>query len=335
MKAAIITAAGRSPVYGDFNEPVAREGSEIIMVSACGLSQFSKSRSSGAHYSSDGEFPSVAGADGVGRTADGRRVYFALPDAPYGALAEKSLVRSEHCVAIPDGVDDVTAAAIANPGMSAWAALVERARLRSGETVLINGATGTAGRLAVQLAKHLGAGKVIGTGRDEGELRALGSLGADVVIPFAVDNIHALAGKQYEQSLMTEFARGIDVVLDYLWGVSARTVIVAIAKAVENGRPVRFVHVGGASREENVELPGAALRSSAILLMGSGVKSVPFPTLLGSIANVFDAVVPAKLQIATKTVPLSAITETWDAPGKPRVVVQPPRQPGSGVIGAE
>ncbi len=321
MKAGIITAAGKPPVYGDFNEPVAGEGKELITVSASALSQFSKSRSSGSHYSSDGAFPSVAGADGVGRTADGRRVYFVLPEGPYGALAEKSLVRSKQCVAIPDGLDDVTAAAIANPGMSAWAALVERAHLQRGEKVLVNGATGTAGRLAVQIAKYLGASRVIATGRNERELKELAALGADAAIPFTLGASHALGAKQYEQALMAEFAHGIDIVIDYLWGESANTIIVAIAKAVEDGHPVRFVHVGGASREENIELPGAALRSSAIQLMGSGVKSVPFPKLLDSIKNVFEAVVPAKLQIAIKTVPLSAIEETWEnAPGRPRVV---------------
>ena len=133
MKAGIIKVAGKSPVYGDFNEPVAGEGQELITVSASALSQFSRSRSSGSHYSSSGTFPSVAGADGVGRTADGRRVYFLLPEASYGALAEKTLVRSKQCVVVPDGLDDVTAAAIANPGMSAWAALVERAHMRTGK----------------------------------------------------------------------------------------------------------------------------------------------------------------------------------------------------------
>jgi NADPH:quinone reductase-like Zn-dependent oxidoreductase len=319
MKAAIITAAGNAPIYGDFKEPVADEGLEVITVSASALSQFSKSRSAGSHYSSQGVFPSVAGADGVGRTADGHRVYFALPEAPYGALAEKSLVDARRCVPIPEGLDDVTAAAIANPGMSAWAALVERAALRRGETVLINGATGTAGRLAVQIAKYLGAGRVIGTGRNESELKDLLALGADAVIPFTADPPGA---KRYEQALIAEFTRGIDVVVDYLWGESAKTVIVAIARAVEDAHPVRFVHVGGASGAEDVALPGAALRSSAIQLMGSGAKSVPFPKLLESISKVFDAVGPAKLQIATKVVPLSAIEEVWNAPGKPRIVVR-------------
>jgi NADPH:quinone reductase-like Zn-dependent oxidoreductase len=321
MKAGIITTAGKPPVYGDFKEPVASQGRELINVTASALSHFSKSRSSGSHYSSDGVFPVVAGADGVGRTAEGRRVYFALPEAPYGALAERSLVRAQQCVAVPDGVDDVTAAAIANPGMSAWAALVERAQLQSGETVLVNGATGTAGRLAVQLAKYLGAGKVIATGRNETELQDLLSLGADVVIPFSLGGDQQQGAQQYEQALSAEFARGINVVIDYLWGESARTIIVAIAKTVEDATPVRFVHVGGASRQENIELPGAALRSSAIQLMGSGLKSVSFAKLLDSIRNVFEAVEPAKLQIATRTVQLSAIEKTWeDAAGKPRVV---------------
>jgi NADPH:quinone reductase-like Zn-dependent oxidoreductase len=324
MKAAIITAAGKTPVYGNFDEPVASEGKELITVSTSALSQFSMSRSSGSHNSSDAAFPSVAGADGVGRTADGRRVYFVLPEAPYGALAEKSLVDADHCVAVPDGLDETTAAAIANPGMSAWAALVERAHLKPGETVLVNGATGTAGRIAVQLAKYLEAGKVIGTGRNESDLAELLPLGADAVIPFALGPSLPLGAKQYEQGLIAEFARGIDIVIDYLWGESAKTVIVAIAKAVEDAHPVRFVHVGAASREEIIELPGAALRSSAVQLMGSGIKSVPFPKLLDAIKNVFDAAVPAKLQIQIKTVPLSAIEENWGAPGKPRIVVTIP-----------
>lgn len=209
MKAAIITAAGQVPVYDEFNEPVATEGQELIAVSASALSQFSKSRSSGSHYSSSGSFPSVAGADGVGRSAAGRRVYFALPEAPYGALAEKTLVRSKQCIAVPDSLDDATAAALANPGMSAWAALVERAHLQSGETVLVNGATGTAGRIAVQLAKYLGAGKVIGTGRNESELAELLSLGADAVIPFSLVPPLPQGAKQYEQGLIAEFGTAL------------------------------------------------------------------------------------------------------------------------------
>jgi len=321
MKAAIIAAPGTSPIFGEFREPTATPGAELITVSASALSQFSKSRSVGTHYSSEHAFPAVAGADGVGRAEDGRRVYFVLPEAPFGALAEKCIVRAKQCVELPDNLDDATAAAIANPGMSAWAALVERAALQPGETVLVNGATGSAGRLAVQLAKYLGAGKVIATGRNEGELQELLSLGADAVIPFALGTQNPLGAKHYEQALQEVFSGGINVVVDYLWGESAKAVIVAIAKTVEDATPVRFVHVGGASGEEEISLPGAALRSSAIQLMGSGVKSVPFPKLLGSIKSVFEAVGPARLQIATQTMYLSEIEEAWKAPSKPRIVI--------------
>jgi NADPH:quinone reductase-like Zn-dependent oxidoreductase len=319
MKAALISGPNTTPIYGDFREPsVTKEGTQLVAVSASALSQFTKGRASGSHYTSSGAYPIIPGADGVGRTTDGRRVYFALPEEPFGALAETTLVDSRRCIPVPDALDDVTAAAIANPGMSAWAALFERAHLQRGETVLVNGATGTAGRIAVQIAKHLGAGRVIGTGRNAAELSELRALGADAVIPFRLEEPNG--ANAYEEALTGEFERGIDVVIDYLWGASAKTVIVAIAKAVEDAHPVRFVHVGGASGDANIELPGAALRSSAIQLMGSGAKSVPLPKLLAAVGKVFDAVGPASLQIATKAVPLSSIEENWSAPGKPRVV---------------
>jgi NADPH:quinone reductase-like Zn-dependent oxidoreductase len=198
---------------------------------------------------------------------------------------------------------------------------VERAALRPGETVLINGATGSAGRLAVRLAKYLGAGKVIATGRSEGELKELLSLGADIVIPFTLGTLFPLGVQRYEQALQEAFSGGINVIVDYLWGESAKTIIIAIAKSVEDATPVRFVHVGGASHEEEIALPGAALRSSAIQLMGSGVKSVSFAKLLECIKSVFEAVGPARLQIATLTVDLATIEEAWKAPGKPRIVM--------------
>jgi NADPH:quinone reductase-like Zn-dependent oxidoreductase len=321
MKAAVVTEAGKAPVYGNFETPAAKTGEELISVRASALSQFTKSRASGSHYSSDGGFPLVAGADGVGVTRNGRRVYFVLPEAPYGALAELCPVASNRCIELPDSLDNVPAAAIANPGMSAWAALVERAHLVRGETVLVNGATGTAGRLAVQLAKYLGAGKVIATARNADELEEVKRLGADVVIPFTLGTMHPSGAKDYENALKHVFPSGINVVIDYLWGESAKTLIIAIAKAVDDATPVRFVHVGGASGEENIELPGAALRSSAIMLMGSGVKSLRLSVLLQAIKNVFEAVQPAGLKIATNVVRLSDVEKFWDkAAGKPRVV---------------
>jgi NADPH:quinone reductase-like Zn-dependent oxidoreductase len=324
MKAAIVTAAGATPIYSDFETPIVKPEEELIAVRAAALSNLTKMRASGSHYSSSGIFPAVAGTDGVGLTQDGRRVYFAMPEAPFGALAEFCPVNSRRFVEIPDSLDDVTAAAIANPGMSAWAALVERARLVAGETVLINGATGTAGRIAVQLAKYLGAVKVIATGRNVDALEEVKQLGADVVIPFHLGAQNPGGTKAYEEALQQVFASGIHVVIDYLWGESAKTVIVALAKTVDEAA-VRFVHVGGASGEGSIDLPGSALRSAGIMLMGSGIGSVSRAALVQSIRNVFEAVQPAGLKIATKVVPLSEVETTWEkAAGNPRVVFSIP-----------
>jgi NADPH:quinone reductase-like Zn-dependent oxidoreductase len=316
MKAAVVKAPKSSPVYGDFDEPVAQDGQTIVQVKTSALTQITKSRASGSHYSSDSEFPAIAGTDGVGLTADGQRVYFLLPESPFGALAERALVKTKYLIPLPGQLDDITAAAIANPGMSAWAALMERAHFKAGETVLVNGATGTAGRVAVQLAKYLGAAKVVATGRNAAELEQVKALGADVVIPFA----HPFEDDGFEEALIQEFGSGIQVVVDYLWGQSARTIIAAIAKGVEDGAPVRFVHVGGASGEESIDLPGAGLRSSSIVLMGSGLKSVPLSALFAAVKSIFDVTIPAKLQIVTKNVPLAEVEQHWNSPGKPRVV---------------
>ena len=200
MKAAIVRAAGQTPVYGDFAEPSAAPGEVRIAVAAAALSPLARGRASGAHYSASGQYPAVVGVDGVGRLDDGRRVYFLLPRAPWGAMAAFAVAPPTQTAPVPDGLDDVSAAAIANPGMSSWAALKERARLRPGETVLVNGATGSAGRLAVQIAKHFGAKRVIATGRNPEALRSLAALGADATIAL-IDDAAAL-----EEQFREEFA---------------------------------------------------------------------------------------------------------------------------------
>ena len=187
MKAALILKKGQAPVYSDFTEPEPSEGENLIAVTAASLSHVTRSRASGTHYSTSDSLPFVVGIDGVGRLTDGRRIYFILPTTPYGSMAEQSIAKAPHCLALPDNLDDVTAAAIAIPGMSSWAALQERAKFQVGETVLVNGATGTSGRLAVQIAKYLGAKKVIATGRNTEALKSLAPLGADMTIPLVED----------------------------------------------------------------------------------------------------------------------------------------------------
>jgi len=319
MKAAIVVEAGKTPIYGDFKEPAPADGEVQVTVSAAALSNVVKSRASGTHYSAHGQLPFVVGIDGVGRLDDGRRVYFALPRAPFGSMSEKTVIRPAQCVSLPDDLDDVTAAAIANPGMSAWAAFKERAKLTAGEAVLVNGATGTAGRLAVQIAKYMGARKVVATGRNADALKVLSRLGADVTIPLGD------TGVTFEDALKEQFSGdGIDVVLDYLWGQSAERIIIAGAKAGKDAVPIRFVHIGSVSAP-NITLPSAALRSSAITLMGSGIGSIPMDGLVKSIGELMQATVPGGFEIATKTFPLSEVEPVWGAANSaPRSVFQMP-----------
>lgn len=301
MKAAFVVQAGQAPVYGDFREPVPSKGEYQIAVTAASLSHVTRGRASGSHYSTSGSLPFIVGLDGVGKLSDGRRVYFAQPTAPFGSMAEQTAVETSHCLALPDDLDDVTAAAIAIPGMSSWAALQEKARFQAGETVLINGATGISGRLAVQIVRYLGAKKVIATGRN---LEALKSLGADVTIPLVED------GEVLEKSLLEPFHAGIDVVLDYLWGPSMERVLIAATKAGKDGVPIRCIQIGSASAN-NITLPSPVLRSSSIQLMGSGIGSIPVDQIFKAIDGVLQAAVPGKFEIATTTVPLSQIETAW------------------------
>jgi NADPH:quinone reductase-like Zn-dependent oxidoreductase len=304
MKAAIVRGVGQTPVYDDFAEPVTSLTENRIRVTAAALSQVVRSRASGRHYSSSGRFPFVAGVDGVGRLDDGRRVYFILPTAPHGSMAEQTVVPSAQCIPLPEALDDLTAAAIANPGMSSWVAYAERAKLKAGETVLINGATGTSGRLAVQVAKHLGAGKIITTGRNETILHSLAALGANLTIPLGQTEA------ALEASFSEQFAARVDVVIDYLWGKSAESLLRAAAKAESNAVPIRFVQVGAASGSD-ITLPSAVLRSSAIELMGSGLGSVPNDRFIYCISELLKATGPSGFEIATKVVPLSDVASAW------------------------
>jgi NADPH:quinone reductase-like Zn-dependent oxidoreductase len=304
VKAAVVVEAGAAPVYGDFREPLPAPGKGIIRVTASALSHVTKSRASGTHYSSHGAVPFVPGVDGTGVTQAGERVYFCFPEHPYGGMAEWCLVDAQRCVALPKDLDERLAAAIAIPGMSSWAALAERAKLRTGQTVLINGATGTSGRLAIQIAKHLGAGKVIATGRKPtGELR---TLGADVTVELVGDR-DALK-KAFEKV----FHDGVDVVLDYLWGVSAETLIIAAATAGPEGMPIRYVEIGSISGSE-ITLPSAALRSSGLILMGSGIASVPLPRLLEAVKGVLQGAASGAFKAPIKPVPLAGVNQVWGA----------------------
>jgi len=300
MKAAVVHELGQPPAYDEFTDPVAGPGESLVTVTAAALSPLTRARAAGRHYSSSGGVPFVAGVDGVGRLDDGSRVYFVLPRPPFGAMAERA--PAAHCAPVPDGLDDVAAAALANPGMSSWAAYKERAQLQAGETVLVNGATGASGQLAVQIARHFGAKRIIATGRNR---QALDALGADLAIPLADD-------ETTEARFREEFARGVDVVVDYLWGRSAELLLIAAAKAAE--RPLRFVQIGAASGGE-IALPAAALRARPIALMGSGIGSVALDRLVSCIGELLAAAPAAGFRLTTQSFPLSEVGSRWGEAG--------------------
>lgn len=317
MNAAVVKGAGQTPSHGSFEKPVAADGEHLVAVGAAAISPLTRMRAAGSHYSATGGFPLVAGADGVGRLEDGRRVYFLIPRAPFGAMADVTVVSSRGFVEIPDGFDDATAAAMANPGMSSWAALTRRAKMAKGQSVLINGATGSSGQMAVQIARHFGASKIIATGRSTTGLEAVAALGVDVTISLADDDA------TIEQALQEQFARGVDIVLDYLWGKSAELTLASAVKALPPASPVRFVQIGAISGA-NITLPGALLRSSAIEIMGSGLGSVNPKELMTVCAEMFAAAPSAGFKIDSVDVPLSQVEQAWTGDyGHRRVVVIP------------
>lgn len=316
MKAAIINTVGQTPIYGDYPKPKAKDEQVIINVNASALSNLTKMRAMGRHYSVNNQNNFIPGVDGVGVTSDRQRVYFALTEAPYGGLAEQTVINKNLMIPIPDEVDDITAAAIANPGMSSWAALVYRADLKPGQTVLINGATGSAGSLAIQIARHLGAGKVIITGRNEDKLA---KLDADQFIAF--DLTKSNGQEEMINRLKPIASSGIDVVLDYLWGDSALAVMTAVAKS-NYKFPTKFITIGSAAGQKNISLPSAAFRSSKLELMGSGINSVSIENMLDAVSGVYQMVAKDGIKIPTVIFSLSEIKEVWLAPTAPRVVIK-------------
>ncbi|HBV4839582.1 TPA: zinc-binding alcohol dehydrogenase family protein [Klebsiella aerogenes] len=301
MKAAVVFDLSEGPIWADFSEPQPAAGYTLIDVRAAAISHVVKGRASGRHYSFDGTLPFVVGIDGVGMTSDGQRVYFAFPSAPFGSMAQRAPVALQNCLPLPDALDDISAAAMANPGMSAWAALVKRAQFQAGETVLINGATGSAGQLAVQIARYLGAKKIIATGRNT---QALAALAADECIDLTAD----------EQTLNAQFAAAsagqIDVVVDYLWGRSAELLLPMLAKYTPGDKPVRYVQVGSLAGAD-IALNGAVLRAAPLQLMGSGIGSLTMPQLLAATGEMLQAAVPGHFTIATTPLPLRDVAAAW------------------------
>jgi len=318
MNAAVLNTIGKPPRFEPFPDPVAGDSEVIVHVRAAALKPVDKQLASGSHYASPRDLPVVCGADGVGHLDDGTRVFFGGPRRPYGAMAEHTVVRRAQCFPVPDGLDDETGAAIPNPGVSAWLSLKHRARLAPGETVLILGATGVTGKLAVQIAKILGSGRVVAAGRNEEVLNTLHQLGADETIRL----------NQPKQDLIEAFRhaageKGFDVVVDYLWGAPTEALLAAIARSefAVAGSETRLVEVGE-SAGSSIALPAAVLRSAGLTILGTaGIP--PREVLTDGLQQVMDHAAQGLLSIESERVALRDIERAWerDVQGRRLVVI--------------
>ena len=317
MHAAMVEDFAAPPRYRETADPVAKEGEVLLQVRAAALSNLVRGQANGSHYSSLTTLPFTPGNDGVGVAADGARVYFISPRAPYGSMADYTVVSSAMTIPLPANLDDAVAAALGNPGLATWGSLLSRAKLQPGEAVMINGATGIAGKQAIQVAKYLGASKIIATGRNEEALAQLPDLGANITI----------ALHQPEEALLRTFKSvlpGVQVVLDYLWGPSAELILKAAAgHGSAEGEPrIRFVQIGSISGNA-ITLPAQLLRSSGVELLGSGLGSLSSQQILQSLRAMFAAESKAPFAIDIDRVPLKDVEEAWMWKEERRIVFIP------------
>lgn len=291
MHAAVLEAFG-APVAGEFRDPRPMPGATVLTVSAAAVNHVDLLKASGRFYTGPPPLPSVVGSDGVGRHEDGGLVYFDAPLAPFGSMADRTLVDSESLIPVPDGVDPVTGAALGNAGLAAHTGLQWRAGLQPGETVVVLGATGVVGRVAVQVARLLGAGRIVAVGRDSEGLSRVAQLGAyDTVQLGTVEDLPgALAGA--------------DVIFDLLWGDVA---LAALARAAGG---VRLIQIGQlAAVEARVAAP--LVRSRAADIRGHAVFQAPYDVRAAAYKQLGQAVVSGRLEVEVVTVPLAQVDLAW------------------------
>lgn len=296
MRAAVLNELG-DPRFGEFEDPVAGEGQVVVDVAAAGLNPVDLLLAAGHVPSPGAPLPRVVGIEGAGRL-DGRRVYFGATVAPFGSMAERALVPCGEAFPVPDDVADTTAVALGIAGLTAWLSLSWRARLAPGEHVLVLGASGAVGALAVQAARLLGAGRVVAAARSASALEALPSLGADAVVPLTGDP-GELAGAFAEAS-----AGRLDVIVDPLWGPAAvAALLVASAGA-------RLIQLGG-SAAQGLEFNPAMMRVKQTSLLGMSLATTPREVRAPTYARLTELAGAGELQVPVEAVPLEQVADAW------------------------
>src|SRR6218665_10908 len=311
MRAAVLVSGDDSPRFvAEFPQPELTADNQVLLsMKAAAIKHLDRSRASGKHYSAGSSGPAVKviGGDGVGVLPDGTRV-FAL--GVTGMAAEIAVAEKGRIITLPEGIDDVTAAALPNAVAGSAMALLYRADLQKGETVLINGATGFTGKIAIQIARHYGAGRIIATGRNENILRSLKALGADEVIPLKQEDA-ALA----EQLKKLHQAKPVDVVIDYLWGQPAALILHSLKGSGGFTPKTRFVSVGSMAGD-TLPLSSEILRSVDLHLSGSGLGSwsrTEMQSLISAIIpSMFQLVADGKIVADTVTLKLEEVGKVWE-----------------------
>ncbi len=289
MKAAVATYQ-KTPQWQEIADPSVAQADRVrVTMTAAAIHNLARGVANGTHYSSPAEPGFPIGVDGVGRTDDGTRVYVSAP----GTVAEYVYAHPFALVAVPAPLSDLQAAAVVNAALSSWMALTVRTRVEPGQTVLVLGATGASGRLAVPLARHLGA-RVIAAGRNAD---VLARVGADATIDLrgSDDAVRkALTGEK------------IDVVIDYVWGRPAELTLGALSKR----GPATYIEVG-AMAGPTVTLPAALLRSTDVRIIGSGFGSFTSNEFLAARPAMLEAVVELGLTVDVAARPAADVATAW------------------------
>lgn len=310
MHAAVVTSIDSPPVYREHPEPVATGDHEIVVdVLAAALHHLTRAKAAGTHYSSSstGVFPIVPGVDAVVRDPRGNLRYAALDDTTLGTFADRTVIDVRRSIPLPAGADPVRIAAGMNPAMSSWVALRRRIDFTPGQCVLILGATGSAGRMAVQIAKLFGASRVIAAGRDITRLPALTALGADETITF--DKI--------------DRAADADVVLDYVWGDrSAQAMLPLLTARADRGAPLTWIQIGSMAGEL-AAIPSVALRAARLQIVGSGIGSIAPRDLLAELPELAATLTAGAVEVPARAVPLATIGQEWNTETSDRLVFIP------------
>lgn len=323
MRAAVVSTLGEPPVPVEHPEPTARAGQAVVRVTAAPLVPLDLLCASGTSYFGPPAVPYVPGVQGVGVVesspdlAPGTRVWFATSAgmAPGdGSLAERCAVAADDLVPVDADVPDTALAALGLSAVAAWMSLTWRGGLRPGEHVLVLGAGGAVGQVAVGAARVLGAGRVVAVARSERARERARAAGADEVVALEGD-VDALAGRFGEA-----LGGRLDVVVDPVFGAAAT----AASRVLSAGG--RLVNLGGASGD-GAEFSSAVLRARSVSVLGYTNNALTPAQRREALTTVAGHAAAGRLAVDHEAVPLADVAAAWrrQATGDPgvRLVLTP------------